>query len=68
MEALHGAIKALAQRHGALIVDLWNAPDSANPAFWSADLQRPNARGQAYAAEITIVTLEAHAANLKRVA
>lgn len=64
MEILHAAIERLASAHGALVIDLYNDPASANPAWWSADLQHANTAGQAYVAERTIEALEAEAARL----
>ena len=62
MEALHEAIRANADRFGALLVDIYADPESANPAFYSADLQHANARGQAFVAERVLAALEAHLA------
>jgi lysophospholipase L1-like esterase len=57
MEILHDAISALAERYGALLVDLYNDPRSANPDFFSEDLKHANAAGQAYVAEQTLTAL-----------
>lgn len=61
MEVLHDAIRALASRHGALVVDVFADPESADPAFFSADRQHANALGQAYVAGRTLAALEAEA-------
>ena len=60
MEMLHEAIELLAERYGALVIDFYRDPESANPKFWSADLQHANAAGQAFVAERTVAALEAH--------
>jgi lysophospholipase L1-like esterase len=59
MELLHDAVSALAERYGALVVDLYNDPRSANPDFFSEDLKHANAAGQAYVAEQTLSALAA---------
>jgi lysophospholipase L1-like esterase len=58
MVRLHEAIHALADRYGALYIDLFNDAGSSNPAFFSADLQHGNAAGQAFAAERTLQALD----------
>jgi lysophospholipase L1-like esterase len=58
MVLLHEAIHSLADRHGALYIDLFNDQASANPAFFSADLQHANAAGQAFVAERTLQALD----------
>jgi lysophospholipase L1-like esterase len=59
MEVLHDAISTLAERYGALLVDMYHDPNTANPDFYSEDLQHANAAGQAYVAEQTIKALGA---------
>jgi lysophospholipase L1-like esterase len=59
MELLHDAIITLADRYGALLIDLYNDPKTANPAFFSEDLKHANAAGQAYVAEQTLNALAA---------
>ena len=58
MGVLHAAVRALAERHGALLIDLFDDPRSANPDFFSADLKHANAAGQEYVAEQTLLALE----------
>jgi lysophospholipase L1-like esterase len=62
MEQLHDAVLALARRYEALYIDLFNDPRSANPAFFSEDLQHANAAGQAFVAERTLEALAKRAA------
>jgi lysophospholipase L1-like esterase len=57
MELLHDAVVALADRYGALVIDLYSDPRTANRAFFSEDLKHANARGQAYVAEQTLNAL-----------
>jgi lysophospholipase L1-like esterase len=57
MELLHDAVLTLARRYGALYIDFFNDPRSANPAFFSEDLQHANAAGQAFVAERTLEAL-----------
>lgn len=59
LTALNQVIRAVAERHQVLLVDMFGDPQAADPGFWSADLQHLNARGQAYVAERTIRALEA---------
>ncbi|HEX2232798.1 MAG TPA: SGNH/GDSL hydrolase family protein [Thermoleophilaceae bacterium] len=59
MELLHDAIITLAERYGALVVDLYSDPNTANPGFFSEDLKHANAAGQAYVAEQTLNALAA---------
>jgi lysophospholipase L1-like esterase len=61
MELLHEAIFTLAQRYEALYIDFFSDPRSANPDFFSEDLQHANAAGQAYVAERTLAALAKHA-------
>lgn len=63
MEALHDAVRANADRFGALVIDIYSDPESANPAFYSADRKHANARGQAYVAQRTLAALEEHLAS-----
>lgn len=58
MDDLHAAVRALSERHGVLVVDVYGDPRSASPQFFSADLQHANARGQAYVAQVTLEALE----------
>jgi lysophospholipase L1-like esterase len=62
MELLHDAVFTLARRYGALYIDLFNDPRSANPDFFSEDLQHGNAAGQAFVAERTLEALGRRAA------
>ena len=57
MEELHGVVKELAARHGALVIDIYADPESRRPDFFSSDLKHANARGHAYVAERTIAAL-----------
>lgn len=57
MEELHGAIRELAGRYGALVIDIHADPESRRPDFYSADLKHANARGHAYVAETTLAAL-----------
>lgn len=59
MEALHAAVRAVAQRHGALVVDLFADEESGRADFFSSDLKHANARGHAYVAERTLSALAA---------
>jgi lysophospholipase L1-like esterase len=62
METLHEATRAAAERHGALLLDLYSEPESANPDFFSADLQHANAAGQQFVAARTLDFLAEHLA------
>jgi lysophospholipase L1-like esterase len=64
MELLHGVISTLADRYGALLIDFYSDPRSANPDFFSADLKHANALGQAFVAEQTLEALARQAAAL----
>ncbi len=57
MERLHEAVRAAAARHGALVVDLFDDPESGRADFFSSDLKHANARGHAFVAERTLATL-----------
>ena len=48
---LHEAVRALADRHGAVLIDLVDDPESARPELFSADLMHGNAAGHAFVAE-----------------
>lgn len=37
VEALNDAVRRVADRHAAVVVDLWQAPDLAHPQMWSTD-------------------------------
>jgi lysophospholipase L1-like esterase len=56
---LHDAVRATAERHGALLVDLVDDPQSARPELFSADLMHANAAGHAFVAERTLQALSA---------
>jgi lysophospholipase L1-like esterase len=60
MEQLHRATRAVAERHGALLVDLWARPDTGDAGLFSRDLKHSNARGQLLVAEATLETLARH--------
>jgi lysophospholipase L1-like esterase len=57
MEELHGIVRELAGRYGALVVDIYADPESRRADFYSADLKHANARGHAYVAEKTLAAL-----------
>lgn len=57
MEELHGIVRELAARYGALVVDIYADPESRRADFFSSDLRHANARGHAYVAERTIAAL-----------
>jgi lysophospholipase L1-like esterase len=57
MEELHGVIRELAARYGALVVDIYADPESRRADFFSTDLKHANARGHAYVAEKTVAAL-----------
>lgn len=63
MEVLHDATWAVAERHGALVVDLYGREDSARAKYFSADLQHANALGQQYIAEHTLEFLARYLIN-----
>ena len=54
---LHEAVRSLAERHGALLIDLVDDPESRRPEFFSSDLMHANARGHAFVAERTVAAL-----------
>lgn len=54
MEILHDATRAVADRYGAMLIDLWARPESGDPGFYSRDLRHSNARGQLFVAEVTL--------------
>lgn len=54
---LHEAVRALADRHGALLVDLVDDPQSRRPELFSSDLMHANAAGHAFVAERTLHAL-----------
>jgi lysophospholipase L1-like esterase len=57
MEELHRVVRRLAGRYGALVVDIYNHPESGRADFFSADLKHANARGHAFVAEQTLHAL-----------
>ena len=57
MEELHGVVRELAARYGALVIDIYGDPESRRPDFFSKDLKHANARGHAYVAERTVAAL-----------
>lgn len=57
MEELHGVVRELAARYGALVVDIYGDPESRRADFFSSDLKHANARGHAYVAERTVTAL-----------
>ena len=54
---LHEAVRALADRYGALVIDLVDDPESRRPEYFSSDLMHANALGHAFVAERTITAL-----------
>jgi lysophospholipase L1-like esterase len=50
MSDLHVVTEAVAERHGALLVDCTPHPRGADPSIWSADRMHLNMRGHAIAA------------------
>jgi lysophospholipase L1-like esterase len=65
MQILHDATHAVADRYGAMLIDLWNHPESTDPGFYSKDLRHSNARGQLYVAEMTLEHLARHVVELE---
>ena len=57
MEELHGIVRELAGRYGALVIDIYADPESRRADFYSSDLKHANARGHAYVAARTIAAL-----------
>lgn len=57
MEELHAVVRALADRYGALVVDLYADPESRRADFFSQDLKHANARGHAFVADRTVAAL-----------
>ncbi|MFJ9349191.1 SGNH/GDSL hydrolase family protein [Streptomyces sp. NPDC101237] len=51
MEELFACIDALAERHGALVVDLYGAPSLADPRMWDVDRLHLTAEGHRRVAE-----------------
>ncbi|MFI8189521.1 SGNH/GDSL hydrolase family protein [Streptomyces sp. NPDC085946] len=51
MEALFAAVDELAERHGALVVDLYSAPSLADPRLWDVDRLHLTADGHRRVAE-----------------
>ena len=54
---LHEAVRALAPRHGALLIDLVDDPEGARPELFSSDRVHANAAGHAFVAERTVAAL-----------
>lgn len=54
---LHEAVRALAERHGAVLIDMVGDPESARPEYFSEDLMHANAAGHAFVAERTLEVL-----------
>ncbi|AYV30931.1 SGNH/GDSL hydrolase family protein [Streptomyces sp. CJ_13] len=57
MEELFGIIEELADRHGALVVDLYGAPALADPRMWDVDRLHLTAEGHRRVAEAVWQTL-----------
>ncbi len=57
MEELFGVVDDLAERHGALVVDLYGAPSLADPRMWDVDRLHLNAEGHRRVAEAVWQTL-----------
>jgi lysophospholipase L1-like esterase len=57
MEELYACIDALAERHGALVVDLYAAPSLADPRLWDVDRLHLTAEGHRRVAEAVWQTL-----------
>ncbi len=57
MEALFACIDELAERHGALVVDLYGAPALGDPRLWDADRLHLTADGHRRVAEAVWQTL-----------
>lgn len=51
MEALFACVDELAERHGALVVDLYGAPSLADPRLWDVDRLHLTAEGHRRVAE-----------------
>lgn len=60
MGALHDATRAVADRYGTMLIDLWARPETTDPGFFSRDLKHSNARGQLFVAEVTLEHLASH--------
>ncbi|MBC9729092.1 SGNH/GDSL hydrolase family protein [Streptomyces sp. TRM68367] len=57
MEALFACVDELAERHGALVVDLYGAPSLADPRMWDVDRLHLTAEGHRRVAEAVWQTL-----------
>ncbi|EFL42609.1 SGNH/GDSL hydrolase family protein [Streptomyces griseoflavus] len=57
MEALFACVDELAERHGALVVDLYGAPSLADPRLWDVDRLHLTADGHRRVAEAVWQTL-----------
>ena len=57
MEELHGIVRELAAKYGALVIDVYADPESRRPDFYSTDLKHANARGHAFVAERVVAAL-----------
>lgn len=51
MESLFETVDALAERHGAVVVDLYGAPSLADPRLWDVDRLHLTAEGHRRVAE-----------------
>lgn len=60
VEALNGELRAIASRHGTILVDLASHPVAADPRLWSDDRLHANALGHA-----RIAAALAHAAGIR---
>lgn len=56
---LNASVRKVAQRRGAIFVDLWDHPQAGDRDLYSADLLHMSARGHAHIAAITIRSLAA---------
>jgi lysophospholipase L1-like esterase len=57
MEQLYACVDDLAERHGALVVDLYGAPSLADPRLWDVDRLHLTAEGHRRVAEAVWQTL-----------
>jgi len=49
--AVNGVVRAVAARHGALLIDFWHDPRTGGPGTWSIDGIHPSAHGHAAIAD-----------------
>jgi lysophospholipase L1-like esterase len=66
--ALNDVIRAVADRHSALVVDLALLPECADPGIYSKDLQHGNMRGHFLCAETALRLLAEHAVSRRATA